>query len=190
MSAPLQVVAGLFYAPRGFDAALAELRWTVRQNPEFWKNALLYVDSTCERQARPFAKYFGEIVVDRDMPAVVRANPMWNCKGWWAHLADKLALVGTGDDERHFQGRKRLDADRFMQLQTKMRAHARPQHFRRPQRRRAFERNHLLKSKRARAAQNRTHIARILHAVKNHGRKSRIEIVGGRQVQYKSHARW
>lgn len=87
MSAPPQIVAGLFYEPRGFDAALAELRWTVRQNPEFWKSALLYVDCVCEKQARPYAGHFGEVVVDRDIPDIVRACPMWNCKGWWAHRA-------------------------------------------------------------------------------------------------------
>lgn len=88
MNTPLpKIVAGLFYAPQGFDAAMAELRWTVRQNPEFWKTALLYVDAACERQARPYAKYFGEVVVDRDLPAIVREHPMWNCKGWWAHRA-------------------------------------------------------------------------------------------------------
>ena len=87
MSAPLQVVAGLFYASEKVAVALAELRWSVRQNPDFWRTALLYVDPDCETLVRPYRKCFGEVVVDRNMPEVVRENRMWNCKGWWAHQA-------------------------------------------------------------------------------------------------------
>ena len=47
-----QVIAGLFHVPQRFETALAELRWTVRQNAGFWKTALLYVDADCETPAR------------------------------------------------------------------------------------------------------------------------------------------
>jgi hypothetical protein len=82
-----QVVAGLFYDAGGFEMAMAELRWTVRQNAAFWRNALLFVDPDCEKRILPYTQCFAEIVVDHDMPPEVKSHRKWNCKGWWAKRA-------------------------------------------------------------------------------------------------------
>lgn len=84
---PIQVVAGLFYAPDGFDIALAELRWTVGQNPGFWRQALIYVDPEVESRFAPYRHCFGEVIIDYHMPPPVQANRKWCCKGWWAKQA-------------------------------------------------------------------------------------------------------
>lgn len=88
MSKPLpKLIAGLFYSPDGFEIALAELRWTVRQNPAFWSQALIYVDPLAETRFAPYRQYFGEVVVDHHMPPEVLANRKWCCKGWWSKQA-------------------------------------------------------------------------------------------------------
>lgn len=79
-----QIIAGLFRAEGGYEVALAELRWSLRQNPGFWRQAVLYVDPLCEDDIRPWRTAFQEVVVDHGMPDVVRQHPKWNCKGWWS----------------------------------------------------------------------------------------------------------
>ena len=84
----IKIVAGLFKASKkGFAKAVAEFKWTVRQNPEFWKDALLYCDRESWSHVRPHAAAFGEVVVDDSLPDYVRNHPVWNCKVWWAQKA-------------------------------------------------------------------------------------------------------
>jgi hypothetical protein len=82
-----QIVAGIFHAGDSFPKALSEFEWTLRQNAEFWKCAVLYCDPEAWPHVRPHAAALREIIVDESMPEVVRAHRLWNCKGWWAEKA-------------------------------------------------------------------------------------------------------
>lgn len=84
MSDPIQVVTFIFYTEPGFPKAFIEFKWTLKQNPEFWKSVVLYTDPECYAVLSRHEDRFQEIVVDRDMPEQVLRNKTWCCKGWWA----------------------------------------------------------------------------------------------------------
>lgn len=84
----VQVVCCLFCRGVNFEVALTEFKWSIKQNREFWRTAVLYL----EPQAAAFVsgKYrgaFKEVVVDYDVPAKVSQEVGWSFKGWWAKKA-------------------------------------------------------------------------------------------------------
>lgn len=79
----------MFYDQTGFTAAVAELRWSLKQNPKFWHAAVLYVDPLCAKVVAPFRNCFKEIILDHELPPEVQAFRKWNCKGWWAYQGAK-----------------------------------------------------------------------------------------------------
>ena len=83
----MQVVCGLFYRRENFAKALAEFKWSCRQNAAFWKDAILYTDAEAGRLTQKYHQNFREVIVDHDLPTAVVANKMWCCKGWWAKCA-------------------------------------------------------------------------------------------------------
>ncbi len=84
-----QIVCSLFYVRGRFSRALGELHWSIRQNPEFWREAVLYCDPDAARHLRSAGAAFREVVIDRDLPDHVDKHRMWCCKGWWAQKAAK-----------------------------------------------------------------------------------------------------
>jgi hypothetical protein len=83
----MQVVCGLFYRRENFYKALGEFAWSCRQNAEFWKDAVLYTDAEAGARTKKYHRCFREVVIDTNLPALVAANKMWCCKGWWAKCA-------------------------------------------------------------------------------------------------------
>lgn len=83
----IQVVCGLFYSSGSFAKAKREFRWSIRQNKAFWKEAVLYLDPESAVRLSDFQGAFREVVVDEEIPALVRSKMKWNCKGWWAKKA-------------------------------------------------------------------------------------------------------
>ena len=82
-----QIVAGIFHAGPSFFKAFAEFEWTLRQNAEFWKDAVLYCDPEAWVHVQAHAGKFREVVVDDAMPPIVASQRRWCCKGWWARKA-------------------------------------------------------------------------------------------------------
>jgi hypothetical protein len=82
-----QIVAGIFHGGPSFSKAFAEFQWTLRQNPLFWKSAVLYCDPEAWPHVRRYETAVREIIVDDALPEVVREHRVWNCKGWWAAKA-------------------------------------------------------------------------------------------------------
>jgi hypothetical protein len=80
----VQIVCGMFREEGFFEKAMAEFLWSLRQNSRLWKEAVLYVDPDCQDAVRPFFGHFRDVVVDRDMPEIVRQHKRWSCKGRWA----------------------------------------------------------------------------------------------------------
>lgn len=87
MRAMPQIVCGLFHTPDFFEKAETEFKWSIKQNADFWRSAVLYVDkASAERLGRHFSA-FREVIVDADLPEEVRRRPRWHCKGWWGKKA-------------------------------------------------------------------------------------------------------
>lgn len=86
LSAP-QVVCGTFYNAEAFPKAKKELLWSLKQNREFWKSAVLYLDEESEQNLPSLGDSFREVIVDRNMPEHVLSAKKWCCKGWWAETA-------------------------------------------------------------------------------------------------------
>ncbi len=88
MSTPIPIVTCMFFGNEaGFSGAFRELRWTLKQNTEFWKQAILYIDPEGAERIGNYAHGFKQVVVDHDLPDYVRENKKWNCKGYWARQA-------------------------------------------------------------------------------------------------------
>jgi hypothetical protein len=87
MGALPQIVGGLFYTPGHFARAETEFRWSIKQNPDYWRSAVLYVDKESAERVRRHFSQFGEVVVDEHLPEPVDRRRRWNCKGWWARKA-------------------------------------------------------------------------------------------------------
>ena len=87
MRAMPQVVGGLFYSPEYFAKAVVELRWSIKQNPDYWRSAVLYVDKESAARLDRHFGHFREVVVDEHLPEHVDRQRRWNCKGWWAKKA-------------------------------------------------------------------------------------------------------
>ena len=98
MRAMPQIVCGLFYTPDYFAKAVTELKWSIKQNRDYWGSAVLYVDKeSAERLSRHFS-HFREVVVDEHLPEHVDRQRRWNCKGWWAKKAvDRFGRILYSD---------------------------------------------------------------------------------------------
>ena len=70
-----------------------------------------------------------------------------------------------------------------------MRAHAGTQHLGRPQRRRAFQRDHLSDTERRGAAQDAAHVARILQPVEHDAGDARLDVRRGTMRKHEADAR-
>lgn len=82
-----QIVCGIFFTREFFAKAEIEFKWSIKQNAEFWRSAVLYADKeSAERLERHF-HHFREVVVDEHMPEQVARQRRWNCKGWWPKKA-------------------------------------------------------------------------------------------------------
>jgi hypothetical protein len=77
----------MFFAPGSFERAATEFRWSIRQNADFWRSAVLYTDVESARRLRRHLGGFREVVVDDRLPPEVDRHRKWNCKGWWAKRA-------------------------------------------------------------------------------------------------------
>ncbi len=78
-----QIVAGLFQAGASFPKALAEFHWSLAQNPEFWRQAVLYCDRDTWPHVEPVAHRFREVIPDHELPPHVDRQRKWACKAWW-----------------------------------------------------------------------------------------------------------
>ncbi|MEM6884729.1 MAG: hypothetical protein AAF571_06825 [Verrucomicrobiota bacterium] len=88
MSQAIPLVTCMFYGSEaGFRSAFQEMKWTLKQNPDFWKQVILYIDVEGSRRIEKYKSCFRQVVVDHDLPDYVAADKKWNCKGYWAKQA-------------------------------------------------------------------------------------------------------